>query len=99
MFEAYFKELAQYKYIFFIFWFGFLGQTIGIGGGAIANILGKGWMYTKIILICAFINLFSNLSIYLLNLDFIYFAYASLISFFCLGLMSFVIYNSEIKKL
>lgn len=99
MFETYFKELAQYKYIFFIFWFGFLGQTIGIGGGAIANILGKGWMYTKIILICAFINLFSNLSIYLLDLDFIYFAYASLISFFCLGLMSFVIYNSEIKKL
>jgi len=99
IFDNYFEEISNYKIIFFIFWFGFLGQTIGIGGGTLANILGKGWLYTKIILICALINLLSNCVIYFLSLDFIYYACSSLISFFCLGLMSFVIYNSEIKKL
>jgi len=99
IFDTFFIEISSYKTIFFIFWASFLFQTLGIGGGAIANILGRGWLYTKIILFCAVINLISNLLIYLLELDFIYYAFSSLISFFFLGVMSFVLYNSLIKKI
>lgn len=99
IFDLFFKEISSYKTIFFIFWASFLVQTLGIGGGALANILGKGWLYTKIILYCALINLVTNSVIYLLGLNFVYYAFSAFISFFCLGVMSFVLYNSLIKKI
>lgn len=99
IFNTFFADISSFKIIFFIFWGGFLVQTLGIGGGAIANILGKGWKYTKIILLCATVNLISNSVIFFLGLDFSYYAYSSLISFLCLGVMSFVLYNTLLKKL
>ncbi len=97
--NLFFNNLFQYLIIFYIFWFAFLFQTIGIGGGSIANILGKGWYWTKRIVIAACINLIVNIVIYFSFDNFIYFAFSSVFSFFSLGLMSLVLYNKLIKRI
>tara|TARA_B100000965_G_scaffold406284_1_gene444397 strand:+ start:330 stop:1475 length:1146 start_codon:yes stop_codon:yes gene_type:complete len=97
--NLFFYNLFQYLIIFYIFWLGFLFQTIGIGGGSIANILGEGWHWTKRIVAAACINLIANVVIYFSVDNFIYFAFSSVFSFFSLGLMSLVLYNKLIKKI